>query len=158
VRGEVAAGAWQRQRQQCCRWLFCILIACRAEKYATKLTLDQDDSKNSPPAKASCPANAICILKPSKCIRNSLLILFAFWPKGTKILDKCTCSRLYLHNLHTHKFPFVCSWKLKTFLANSLRSILAILFDCIYYEMSAAPYGVAKIETFSGYVSAKLLN
>lgn len=28
-----------RGRQFCCRWLFCILIACRAEKYATKLTL-----------------------------------------------------------------------------------------------------------------------
>lgn len=37
--GTVPKGVRKGGRQFCCRWLFCILIACRAEKYATKLTL-----------------------------------------------------------------------------------------------------------------------
>lgn len=38
--GETEKGLLQQRREMgFCRWLFCILIACRAEKYATKLTL-----------------------------------------------------------------------------------------------------------------------
>lgn len=132
----------------CCRWLFCILIACRAEKYATKLTLACSSPNPflphthfTQPGLYCCLCQpVICILQPAKGIRNLLLILFAFCPPepatNASSITARTRSRL--------SFQF----------AQITQATPPPSFPhCIYYKMSAAPYGAAKIETFSAYVS-----